>query len=113
MYGPIQIDGVEIDPGTVEFGWRYFDMNLPKLNVIVQDARFALTRLGGDCYVMGIDAYRSPYVPWQLTTREFFAEVRAHLAEDRVVIINVGRTETDRRPVAPLTATLLHLSFPY
>lgn len=98
--------GFDLGPGIVEVGRRYFDMNLPNLNVIVQDARFALTRLGGGYQEIGIDAYRPPYIPWQLTTVEFFTEVRAHLAEDGVVIINVGRTPTDRRLVEAMTATL-------
>jgi hypothetical protein len=84
-------------------------MNMPNLNVIVQDARFALTPLGRDYQVIGIDAYRPPYIPWQLTTTEFFTEVRTHLAEDGVVIINVGRTQTDRRLVEAVTATLLQV----
>ncbi len=107
VYGPIQIDGVEIDPDIVEVGRRYFGMTLPNLNVIVQDARFALTRMDHGYQVIGVDAYRPPYIPWQLTTREFFAEVRAHLADDGVVMINVGRTQADRRLVEAMTATLL------
>jgi len=47
--------------------------------------------------------------PWQLTTKEFFTDVRAHLAEDGVVIINVGRTQTDWRLVEAMTATLLQV----
>lgn len=109
VYGPIQIDGVEIDPGIVEVGRRYFGMDMPNLNVIVQDARYALTQLEKGYQVIGIDAYRPPYIPWQLTTIEFFAEVRAHLAEDGVVMINVGRTNTDRRLIEALTATMLQV----
>jgi spermidine synthase len=59
--------------------------------------------------VIGIDAYRPPYIPWQLTTLEFFQEVKSHLAWDGVVVINVGRTDTDRRLVEALTATMLQV----
>jgi spermidine synthase len=109
VYGPIQVDGVEIDPGVVAAGREYFGMTMPNLNVIVDDARFALTRLGGGYQIIGVDAYRPPYIPWQLTTREFFTEVSAHLAGDGVVIINVGRTQADRRLVEAMTATLLQV----
>ena len=54
--------------------------------------------------MIGIDAYRVPYVPWHLTTVEFFEEVRDHLTEDGVLTINVGRTKTDRRLVEAMTA---------
>ncbi|MBN1284962.1 MAG: fused MFS/spermidine synthase [Anaerolineae bacterium] len=107
VYGDIPIDGIEIDPGVVEAGRRFFEMTQPNLNVIVEDGRFALAHSRRTYAVVGIDAYRVPYVPWQLTTREFFIEVRDHLTPDGVVVINVGRTHTDRRLVEALTATLL------
>ncbi len=107
VYGPIPIDGVEIDPEIVEVGRLFFEMNMPNLNVIVDDARFALNNLGTGYQMIAIDAYRPPYIPWQLTTREFFSEVREHLAEDGVVVINVGRTHEDRRLVEAMTATML------
>ncbi|NIS79992.1 MAG: spermine synthase [Anaerolineales bacterium] len=109
VYGPIPIDGVEIDPGIVEVGRQFFDMDMPNLNVIVEDARFAMNYLDTDYQMIGIDAYRPPYIPWQLTTREFFFEVREHLADDGVVVINVGRTYEDRRLVEAMTATLLEV----
>jgi hypothetical protein len=56
--------------------------------------------------MIGIDAYRVPYVPWHLTTVEFFQEVRDHLTEDGVVTINVGRTDNDRRLVEAMAHTL-------
>ena len=56
--------------------------------------------------MIGIDAYRLPYIPWHLTTREFFAQVRAHLTDDGVVVVNVGHTEDDFRMVEAMVATL-------
>src|SRR5579884_1074789 len=38
-YGPIPIDGVEIDGEIVKLGRQYFDMNEPNLHVIIQDGR--------------------------------------------------------------------------
>ncbi|MFN8529412.1 MAG: fused MFS/spermidine synthase [Anaerolineae bacterium] len=112
VYDNIPIDGIEIDPGIVEAGARYFDMNvtsMPNLTVHVEDGRYALNQLQQTYSVIGIDAYRPPYIPWHLTTVEFFEEVRAHLTDDGVVAINVGRTHTDRRLVDALTATLLQV----
>jgi spermidine synthase len=109
VYGEIPIDGVEIDAGIVEVGREYFNMTMPNLNVIVEDARFALRGMGNDYQMIGIDAYRPPYIPWQLTTVEFFQEVQAHLAENGVVVVNVGRTYQDRRLVEAMTATLLEV----
>jgi spermidine synthase len=111
VYGPIPIDGIEIDPGIITAGERYFGMSqseMPNLTVYAQDGRFILNQLLDKRYsLVAIDAYRPPYIPWHLTTREYFEEVVAHLTDDGVVAINVGRTETDRRLVDAMTSTLL------
>jgi predicted membrane-bound spermidine synthase len=110
VYGDIEIDGIEIDPGVVEAGEKYFDMNaemMPNLTVYVQDGRYMLNQLDQRYSVIGVDAYRPPYIPWHLTTIEFFQEVKAHLNDNGVVAINVGRTNTDRRLVDAMTQTLL------
>src|SRR5207248_21211 len=39
VYGPVPIDGVEIDPAIVNVGHTYFGMNEPNLRVYVQDGR--------------------------------------------------------------------------
>ncbi|MCC6617208.1 MAG: fused MFS/spermidine synthase [Anaerolineae bacterium] len=112
VYPDIPIDGIEIDPAIVEAGARYFDMNaaaMPNLTVYTEDARFIVQRLPRQYSVIGIDAYRPPYIPWQLCTVEFFREVRDRLTDDGVVVINVGRTQSDRRLVDALTATLLEV----
>jgi spermidine synthase len=106
VYGPLPIDGIEIDPGIVEVGRRYFDMREPNLSVIVQDGRWALSRSEKRYSVVGVDAYRLPYIPWHLTTREFFAEARDHLTDDGALVINVGRTPDDRRLIEALAGTL-------
>lgn len=111
-YGDIPITGIEIDPDIIEAGAEYFDMNkekMPSLTVYAQDGRYMLNELDQRFSVIGIDAYRPPYIPAHLTTVEFFQEVRDHLTDDGVVIINVGRTNTDRRLVDAMTATLLQV----
>jgi spermidine synthase len=105
FFGPIPIDGVEIDPVIVEVGRTYFDMNEPNLNVHVTDGRAFLEYTDRRYTVIAIDAYRLPYIPWHLTTVEFFRSVRDHLTEDGVVAINVGHTN-DYRLVETMIATL-------
>ncbi len=105
-YGPIPIDGVEIDGEIADIGREYFDMNEPNLNVIIDDGRYALTKSEKTYDVIGIDAYRQPYIPFHLTTQEFFQEVSDHLADDGVAIVNAGRTRTDFRLVEVIAATM-------
>jgi spermidine synthase len=106
VYGPIPIDGYEIDPEIVAVGRRYFDMNEPNLNVIVQDGRWGLEHSPRKYSIISVDAYRPPYIPEHLTTREFFTIVRNHLAENGVMAINVGRGPTDRSLIEALAATI-------
>jgi spermidine synthase len=106
VYGPIPIDGVEIDGTIVDLARQYFDMNEPNLHVIVQDGRYFLRTTSQHYDEIGIDAYQQPYVPFQLTTAEFFQEVRARLTPDGVAVINAGRTDTDFRLVEALAQTM-------
>ena len=107
IYGPILIDGFEIDPKIVDVGRRFFNMNEPNLNVIVQDGRWGLEHSPHRYQVISIDAYRPPYIPPQMTTREFFEIARQHLTDDGVVVINVGRAPNDRQLINALSSTLL------
>lgn len=107
VFGPIPIDGFEIDSRIIEVGQKYFDMNQPNLNVIIQDGRWGLKNSSKGYQIISIDAYRPPYIPWYLTTREFFQIVRQHLTDDGVMVINVGRSPTDRRLINALGSTIL------
>ncbi len=112
VYGDIPMDGIEIDPGVIKAGELFFDMNtehMPSLTVHAQDGRYMLNQLDRQYSVIALDAYRPPYIPWHLTTVEFFQEVRASLTPEGVAAINVGRTDTDRRLVDALTSTLLQV----
>lgn len=102
----IQIDGIEIDPKIVEIGQKYFDMNNPNLNVIVQDGRWALEKSSKKYDIISIDAYRPPYIPYSLTTQEFFQIIYDHLDENGVMVINIGRAPEDRRLLNSLYATI-------
>jgi len=53
-----------------------------------------------------IDAYRPPYIPWHLTTYEFFQVVRDRLQEDGVLAINVGRAPNDQQLLDGLVGTI-------
>ena len=105
-YGPIPIDGVEIDGTIVDLARQYFHMNEANLHVIVQDGRYFLATTTQQYDEIGIDAYQQPYVPFQLTTVEFFREVRAHLTPHGVAVINAGRTCCDFRLVEALAQTM-------
>ena len=107
-YGPIPIDGAELDPEIIAAGRTWFDMNEPNLNAVAADGRrFLAHTTASSLYdVIVVDAYRPPYIPFHLTTTEFFALARDRLAEDGVVAVNVGRTHTDYSLVDAIAATM-------
>jgi spermidine synthase len=106
VYGPVPIRGLELDPEVVEVGRRFFDMNEENLSVTVQDARYFLAGTDEEYDVIIGDAYRQPYIPFHLTTREFFSLTREHLNPGGVVLVNVGRTASDFRLVDTMASTM-------
>jgi spermidine synthase len=112
-YGPIPIVGVEIDPEINEVARQYFALDeLPNVDVVVADGRYALRTSDATFDLIGVDAYRQPYIPFQLTSREFFQDVSAHLRPGGVAVVNAGRTRTDFRLVEALGTTMRDV-FPY
>jgi predicted membrane-bound spermidine synthase len=106
VFPGVVIDGYEIDPQIVEVGRVYFGMDMPNLNVFVQDGRWGLEHSAARYDLICVDAYRPPYIPPHLTTREFFQIAADHLAVDGVLAINVGRAPGDRSLIDGLATTI-------
>jgi len=106
VFPGVVIDGWEIDPEIVAVGREYFDMNLPNLNVYVQDGRWGLEQSPERYDLIVVDAYRPPYIPPHLTTQEFFQIAADHLQPDGVLAINVGSAPGDRRLIDGLATTI-------
>lgn len=106
-YSPgTRIDAVEIDPALTEVGRRLFDLGAPDLHTHQADARPWLEASDRSFDAILLDAYRQPYIPFYLTTREFFSLVRAHLRPGGVVAVNVGHPEGSADLVKVLSATM-------
>lgn len=106
VYGPVPIDGVEIDPAIVNVGRKYFGMNEPNLHVYEQDGRTFLETTTARYDLVAIDAFQQPYIPFQLTTREFFTTIRTHLSSTGVVALNTAHTTHDYRLVQAFINTM-------
>lgn len=105
-YPATLMDGVELDPAVVETGRRFFDMNESSLTVHVADGRPFLETSDQSWDFVAVDAYRQPYIPFYLTTREFFELVREHLAAGGAVMINVAHTPTGNQLADAIGATM-------
>jgi spermidine synthase len=101
-----RVDAVEIDAELTKVGRELFDLRGRRLRVYTADARPFLRRTQRRWDVIVVDAYRQPYIPFYLTTREFFALVRERLAPGGVVLVNVGHPEGSDRLEQVLSATM-------
>jgi spermidine synthase len=106
VYGDIPIDGWEIDPVIVQVGQKYFGMTMPNLNIHIEDGRYGLEHSPYQYDIIAVDAYRPPYIPPHMTTREFFQMAASHLTPRGVLTINVGRAPSDRSLINGLATTL-------
>ncbi len=84
----------------------YFGMeDNPRLTVHDADARPFLRSTDERYDLIVVDAYRQPYVPFYLATREFFRLVRDRLTPGRIVALNVAAVPDDERLVRAVGRT--------
>ena len=100
------VDAVEIDGELTDIGRRYFDLRGPRLRTHTADARPFLRRTGERYDVIVVDAYRQPYIPFYLATKEFFELAQDRLRPGGIVVINVGHPERSARLEKVLSATM-------
>jgi spermidine synthase len=101
-----RLDPVEIDPELTAIGYRWF--GLPRsVRVHHEDARpFLRQRPHTRWDAILVDAYRQPYIPFYLVTKEFFQLVRDRLTHNGVAVVNVGHPEANDDLEKAITATM-------
>jgi spermidine synthase len=107
-----RVDAVEIDGALTAIGKRYFDLRGPNLHLYTADARPWLEVNRAHYDAIFLDAYRQPYIPFYLVTREFFSLIRSHLNPGGIVIVNVGHIPGSDALEKVVSATL-HAVFPF
>ncbi|MGH2958614.1 MAG: spermidine synthase, partial [Solirubrobacterales bacterium] len=88
-----KVDGVDIDGELAEVGRKYFGLGDKNFTAHTADARPFLRSTDARFDSLILDAYRQPYIPFYLTTREFFALANDRLKPDGTVVVNVGHPE--------------------
>jgi spermidine synthase len=101
-----RVDAVELDPKLAEIGRRYFHMDNPRMRIHNEDARPWLRRTHARYDAILVDAYRQPYIPFYLATREFFELCRDRLTDGGVLVVNAGHPERQDDLEEVLTATM-------
>jgi spermidine synthase len=107
-----RVDAVELDGTLTAIGKRFFHLSGPRLHLYTADARPWLQASHARYDSIFLDAYRQPYIPFYLVTREFFASARAHLRPGGTFIVNVGHLPDSTALERVVTATLRAV-FPY
>lgn len=100
------VDGVEIDERLAPIGRRWFGLGGRRFTAIAADARPFLRETGNRYDAIVLDAYRQPYIPFYLTTREFFELADDRLTAGGAVIVNVGHPERSDALENVLAATM-------
>jgi spermidine synthase len=102
-----RIDGVELDGDVTDVGRELFELDSnPKLTTYDADARPFLRATDHRYDAIFVDAYRQPYIPFYLATREFFDLVHDRLNPGGAVVLNVGHPPGQDNLEQVLSATL-------
>lgn len=105
----IEVDAVEIDPKVVDLAGEFFALPLhdPRLHVHVADARPWLVQQTRNWELVHVDLFQSgPWVPFYLTTVEFFELVRSRMSPDGLLMLNVLDRSEKRELLEAMGATL-------
>jgi spermidine synthase len=100
----IAVDGVEIDPKVIQVARNYFALS-PDVRVFNQDGRIFVTLSKKKYDLVIIDAYTQQiYIPFHLTTVEFFTKLKDRLSEQGIVAMNVSAPRVD----SPLLQSIMN-----
>jgi spermidine synthase len=102
----IGLDGVEIDPEVIKIARTYFALT-DTVRVFNQDGRIFVSLGEKICDIVIVDAYtQQVYIPFHLTTKEFFAQVKKGLSAEGVLAMNVSSAKEDSPLIKSISNTL-------
>jgi spermidine synthase len=102
----ILVDGVEIDPKVIQIARDYFALS-PDVRVFNQDGRIFVTLSKSKYDIVIIDAYTQQiYIPFHLTTVEFFTKLKGRLSDQGIVAMNVSAPRADSPLLQSIMQTL-------
>ncbi len=92
-FGDMNIEGVEIDEKITDLSRKYFSLS-KSVPVTTYDGRAFLNASKKKYDVIMVDAYQDITIPFQMSSREFFALVKEHLTDDGVMVVNMNMKST-------------------
>jgi len=89
----VNVTAVELDQAVFDMAQKHFDFKQDdRLKVVIDDGRRYLMKTKEKYDVIIIDAYRGPFVPFHLLTKEFFELAASRLNKGGVVAQNIEPT---------------------
>ena len=89
----VNVLGIELDPTVTSIGRRYFGLaSNPRVRVATADGRVYLETHSQRYDAIFLDAFRQPYIPFYLTTQQFWSLCVTRLLPGGMVMANVGET---------------------
>jgi len=105
----IYVDGIEIDEKVIEIARKYFDLGVPNLTIHIDDGRMYASFKESRYDLILVDAYANQiYIPWHLSTDEFFQLLNERLNSGGVVALNLNATSTNSKLYRAITNTMAH-----
>src|SRR5690606_27660427 len=109
----LKVTGVEIDPEVSKLAPIYFGQQPDDMVVVNQDARVFVNGTAERFEIVIVDTYSEQiYIPFHLSTVEFFREVQEVLTENGLVALNVNATTPDSKLLISMAKTVQQV-FPY
>lgn len=85
------ITSVELDPEVINLAKKHFGVSEePGIEIVPRDGRVFMMRTSDTYDAVLVDAYRGPFVPFHLMTREFYELAKRRMAAGGVLVQNVA-----------------------
>lgn len=103
----VELDGVEIDKKVISVAKKYFALNESTIKIHNQDGRMFLRQSDKKYDLIIVDAYQKElYIPWTLTTQEFWYLIKSRLNENGIIAINVNSTNRESNLLNTIANTI-------
>ena len=103
----VDVLGIELDPDVTAAGRKYLGLgDNPRVQVATADGRTYLETHADRYGSIFLDAFRQPYIPFYLTTQEFWSLAHDRLNPGGIVMANVGRVPGDNRLPDAIAGTM-------
>lgn len=109
----LSTDAVEIDPRATELGYEWFGTERDDARVFTGDGRLFIENTSNQYDIIITDTYSNQiYIPFHLTTLEYFTALRAHLNSGGIVAMNVNAVSESSDIVQSIGRTVARV-FPF